>query len=409
MSAFACEPGRGSEQEVGWRWAVEMSRWFDVTVLTQTRNRIGIERELAKGISDGHCLQFEYFQFPDIIYKLKSRFDPLTWPYYFFWQIAIARVAARMHSDRPFALAHHVTFVSFRIPVWLKALGIPVVFGPVGGAEKAPFNLLKRGFGPLIWSKEVIRNAATSICAQIIKWLPPIHSKQGICLAATPGMSEIFSNAGFPNEIFPAIGMDSSPTDKRDDGASTNGIRFLFVGRFHPLKGVHLLLEAFARADISNASLTLIGGGADETILRKLADKLGIADKLIWKGKLPRTELPANYRQHHLLVAPSLYESGGLTVLEAMSEGLPSIVLDVGGHSVSVIEECGMKISPIGSVDDVIDRLRQAMKFYASHPNRISQQGLAASKRLKSEYSWGYKALRMKGIYDRLISHVSSP
>jgi hypothetical protein len=49
------------------------------------------------------------------------------------------------------------------------------------------------------------------------------------------------------------------------------------------------------------------------------------------------------------------------------------------------------------------------MKFYASHPNRISQQGLAASKRLKSEYSWGYKALRMKGIYDRLISHVSSP
>jgi hypothetical protein len=50
LSAFACEPGRGSEQEVGWRWALELSREFEVTLVTQERNRPGIECALVTRI-----------------------------------------------------------------------------------------------------------------------------------------------------------------------------------------------------------------------------------------------------------------------------------------------------------------------------------------------------------------------
>ena len=402
LSAFACEPGRGSEQEVGWRWALEMSRWFDVTVLTQTRNRPGIERELGKGLPADRTLRFEYFQLAAPVYRLKSRFDPLTWPYYAWWQWAARRVAARLHAEHAFALAHHVTFVSFRVPVWLKTLGIPVVFGPVGGADRAPFNLLGRGFGPGIWCKEVARNALTSMGAGMLRLAPPLSRKRGRCLAATPAMARIFDRTGLPNEVFPAIGIDPGPP--RDYRSPSDGApRFLFVGRFHPLKGAHLLLEAFARAAISGATLTLVGSGAEEARLRGLASRLGIADRLAWTGKLPRADLAAHYRQHDVLVAPSLYESGGMVALEAMAHGLPAIVLDVGGHSLSVAEGCGIRVPPQGSIDGVIDRLAAAMREYAAAPERIPADGRRARERVAAEYDWTRKGLRMKGIYQRLL------
>jgi len=381
-----------------------MSRWYDVTVLTQTRNRPGIEKELAKGLPEDRTLRFEYFQFPGVIYRLKSRFDLLTWPYYFFWQIAISRIARRLHRQRPFAIAHHVTFVSFRVPVWLKTLGVPVVFGPVGGAEQAPRHLLKQGFGPDIWCKELVRNMATAIWARCIRFLPPLASRRGICLAATPGMAEIFASVSLPTEVFPAVGVDAADPDPVARALASTEIRFLFVGRLHPLKGVYLLLRAFAQAAIPNASLTVIGGGADEGRLQQLAASLGIADKVVWQGSLPRAELPAAYRQHDVLVAPSLYESGGLVVLEAMSQGLPAIVLDVGGHSVSVTDACGTKVSASGSVDQVVVRLSDAMKRYAGNPALVALHGKAARQRVESEYQWPRKARRMRHIYEQLLA-----
>ncbi len=315
-------------------------------------------------------------------------------------------VASRLHGSRPFALAHHVTFVSFRVPVWLKRLGVPVVFGPVGGADTAPFHLLGRGFGPRVWCKEVLRNALTGAGAVVMRLLPPLMQGRGVCLAATPAMGRIFEWSGFPHEVFPAVGMD--PGQAREPRAHRSAPRFLFVGRFHPLKGTHLLVEAFARARIEGSRLTLIGSGQDECKLRKLATRLGIDAQLTWTGKLPRTELAARYREHDVLVAPSLYESGGLAVLEAMAEGLPAIVLDVGGHSVSVAEGCGVKISPDGSVDEVIERLAEAMRGYAQSPSKIADDGRRARDRIANAYEWTHKARRMKAIYERLLASALS-
>ncbi|MFK7911760.1 MAG: glycosyltransferase [Akkermansiaceae bacterium] len=401
MSAFACEPGRGSEQEVGWRWALEMSRWFDVTVITQTRNRPGIERELKKGLPEGRSLQFEYFQLAEPIYRMKSRFDPLTWPYYAIWQWAMIRVARRLHQEKPFVLAHHVTFVSYRIPIWLKRLGLPVVFGPVGGADKAPFNLLVRGFGVGIRFKEIVRNVMTDVGAVVIRLFPPLAKRRGYCLAATPSMAKIFKSLNFPHDVFPAIGIDLA-SQSGDLPVRSEKIKYLFVGRFHPLKGTHLLLEAFARAKVDDAQLTLVGGGADEDQLRKLADQLEIADQITWTGKLPREDLAEYYQNHDVLVVPSLYESGGLVALEAMAQGMPAIVLDVGGHSASVTDGCGVKVSPEGEVDQVIDRLAKAMRLYADKPGKIVSDGQRAYDQIANEYDWSHKALRMKGIYDQV-------
>lgn len=404
ISAFACEPGRGSEQEVGWRWACEMSRWFDVTLVTQTRNRPGIEREIAKGFPEDHSLSFEYHQLPQPVYRLKSRFDPLTWPYYILWQWSMIGLARRLHEKNPFVLAHHVTFVSFRVPVHLKRLGIPVIFGPVGGAERAPLGLLVRGFGPLVLAKELLRNLTTSVCSRMLRVWRPIPSGRGVCLATTPGMEAIFRRAGFPVKLFPAIGIEEIPGQASTASDPSKGMRYLYVGRLHPLKGVRLLLEAFARAAVPGSRLTLVGGGKEEPVLRKLAVGLGIGDRVEWVGKVPRERLPAIYRNHHVLVAPSLYESGGLTALEAMSEGVPVIALDVGGHSVSIGEGCGIKIPCGGGINMVVSHLAEAMCQYARNPQLVSLHGRAARDHVAARYGWQHKSEAMKEIYEDLIS-----
>ena len=405
MSAFACEPNRGSEQEVGWRWAVEMARWFDVTVITQARNRKGIELELQRnGLPPDRSLGFVYFQLPGPLQRLKSRFDPLTWPYYALWQCRMIGVARSLHRAEPFALAHHVTFVSFRVPVWLKRLGVPVVFGPVGGAEKAPWSLLMHGFGPLSLLKEALRNASRSVCAFNTRVLKPVSSGRGLCLAATPAMAEIFQRAGLPARILPAIGMDVTRDETPPSAPPEAGLRLLYVGRLHPLKGVGLLLEAFAGANLPRCTLTLVGAGPEEKRLRRLAERLGIAERIEWRGRIPRNDLPRCYREHHLLVAPSLYESGGLAALEAMSEGLPVIALDVGGHSLSVADDCGIRISASGTTRDVIGALASAMRRYADSPGLLQQHGEAARRRVREEYSWDHKANCMRSIYLGLLA-----
>jgi hypothetical protein len=91
LSAYACEPNRGSEPGVGWEWATRLSKIHNVTVLTRRNNRRLIEDKLASSERfDG--LQFIYLDLPDLFLLLK-KIGILPVPmYYILWQIA-ARIA----------------------------------------------------------------------------------------------------------------------------------------------------------------------------------------------------------------------------------------------------------------------------------------------------------------------------
>jgi glycosyltransferase involved in cell wall biosynthesis len=404
LSAFACEPGRGSEQEVGWRWALELSRVFDVTVVTQDRNRAGIERALLAGAGEGRTLRFEYVQLPQPVYRLKSRFDFLTMPYYAVWQwLAMKRVSA-MHSEKPFDLIHHLTFASFRVPIWMRLVGPPVVMGPVGGAERAPWQLLGYRSTWRSWMREAFRNVMTGACVRLLRVMPPLEHGNGICLAATPGMFRIFEAQGLRSRLFPTIGAEGSHSRQRSARGSDDACRFLYVGRLHLLKGVQLLLAALADARLAGCSLTIVGNGPERSRLQKQADELGLGGRVRWMGSVPRAELDAVYDAHDVLVAPSLYESGGLAVLEAMEHALPTIVLDVGGHAVSVAEGCGIKVSAESSVAGVITGLAEAMDAYARNPQRCFEDGHRARRRVEEEYGWETKVRRMTEVYREVAS-----
>src|SRR3990172_9567920 len=139
LSAYACEPGRGSEPEVGWQWALQMARFHDLTVVTRANNRPVIEMALAN--HPGPCPEFSYYDLPAWVLWLKRRGLPIAL-YYILWQAGVRRHLAPRLAE--FDLIHHVTFNSFRQPGFWWFCGKPVVLGPLGGGQVCPWRFLPR-------------------------------------------------------------------------------------------------------------------------------------------------------------------------------------------------------------------------------------------------------------------------
>lgn len=114
--------------------------------------------------------------------------------------------------------------------------------------------------------------------------------------------------------------------------------RALYVGQMIPQKGVHTAIAAIgllAKEASSAFTLTLVGGGLHpdyEKRLREMPSQLGIADRVNFLGKVPRSELASIYAKHDILIFPSEWdEPFAITPLEAMASGLVVVGTTTGG------------------------------------------------------------------------------
>ena len=403
MSAYACEPGKGSEPDVGWQWACEMSKHHQVNVVTRSNNKPVIESYIANFPSSCESLTFKYFDLNSFYIKSKKRCNWLNW-YYVIWQWKVRKVILNLVAESKVDLVHHVTFASYRYPVFLKKVGVPVIWGPIGGAEKAPWSLLMHGTRWRSCIKEGVRNFTTALSTRCVGMINPCTDSRGMVIASTQRTSHILKYKGIKNELMPTIGLRCvNETSSVSMPPIDNGLRLLFVGRLVVLKGVHLLIEALSGSEITDVSLTVVGDGKERGHLEKKARRMGVGDRVEFKGHVDKDRLPAVYANHHILVAPSLYESGGYTVLEAFMIQRPAIVTDVGGLAMSVNESCGIRV-PTGSAKSVIEGLKKAIQFYQDSPELIAQHGAYGKTRCAEIYSWKSKGLRMAQLYEEAVS-----
>ncbi len=129
-------------------------------------------------------------------------------------------------------------------------------------------------------------------------------------------------------------GVDTSTFRPADEPRQGPEVNILCVGRLIERKGQHHLLRAFAnlRAQCNcPITLTLVGTGDAEDLLHCLANDLGVADAVTFTGFVPRSDMPAVYRQADIFVLPSQNEGMSIALLEAMASGLPVVVTNTGG------------------------------------------------------------------------------
>ena len=157
LSAYACEPGKGSEPEVGWMWATELAAaGHEVWVITRAANRAAIEASAEpRRLPSLHLV---YFDLPDWLRRWKHGDRGVHW-YYALWQWGAYRIARRLTRRIQFDRVHHVTFVGLRAPSFMGLLGLPFVLGPVSGGECVP-RPLRDGMSPAARLREWLRDLA---------------------------------------------------------------------------------------------------------------------------------------------------------------------------------------------------------------------------------------------------------
>jgi glycosyltransferase involved in cell wall biosynthesis len=173
---------------------------------------------------------------------------------------------------------------------------------------------------------------------------------------------------------------------KRELGIPEGSRVVLFVGKFENKKRPLDLIAAFGRARLPQAALLLVGAGSLEEQMRQQAHDL---QQVYFAPFQNQTWMPRTYAVGDLIVLPSdEYETWGLCINEAMCLGKPAIVSDqVGcGPDLIVPGQTGL-IFPMGDVDALTDRLRQAL----SDPERLHQWGQASIQRVR-DYSYARAA-----------------
>jgi glycosyltransferase involved in cell wall biosynthesis len=174
----------------------------------------------------------------------------------------------------------------------------------------------------------------------------------------------------------------------------------LFVGNLIFLKGLQLALPAIANAISSGVRLhfTIVGDGPYRPHLEELVQELRLQASVKFRGRVPRDEVLSMYQDHDLFLFPSLRDSGGMAVLEAMASQLPVLCLDIGGPALSVDAASGIRI-PVISPNQVVEDLTQQLTLLGNNPQNLRRMGDAAQVRANTQYSWDRKGDLLKEMY----------
>jgi glycosyltransferase involved in cell wall biosynthesis len=404
LSAYACEPGRGSEPGVGWNVAVEAARRHDVWAITRANNRPVIEAELARNPMPS--LRMVYYDLPRWArwWKRGARGVQL---YYYLWQLGLYSVIKRLHRTIAFDVTHHVTFVKYWVPSLLPCIPAPFLWGPIGGGESAPKSLQADcGWRGSLY--EVLRRIARA-CGERDPLVLATARSSAIALAVTEETARRLHAIGAKHvELSSQVGLSAAERaylGELDSPTASGPVRFLSLGNLLHLKGFHLGLRAFAASNLADAEYWLIGDGPYRRQLERLARSLGIEDKVYFWGFLPRAEALVKLGQCHVLVHPTLHDSGGWVCLEAMAAGRPVICLDLGGPAVQVRNETGFKI-PALQPDQVVKDMARAMARLATDSRLRVRMGQAAKDRVASKYTWERKGEFLSALYEELAEPI---
>jgi starch synthase len=191
----------------------------------------------------------------------------------------------------------------------------------------------------------------------------------------------------------------SSHHPKLWSAQDSNGpLKLIFAGNLDPQKGLHYLFEALQRLPAESYTLTLAGRwtpGYRRWISRRFHIKYHFC------GHVAQTKLCELYRKNDVLVFPSLCDGFGLTILEAMSCGIPVIATERCGAPDIMTHGREGRLVKASHTED----LSRALEYTMNHRDRLAEMGELARRRTE-ELTWGVYRQR---IVDAALQPIEAP
>lgn len=394
LSAYACEPGKSSEQGVGWKWALHLSQFCDVTVVTRSNNREAIEAAFKTDPAASR-IRWIYHDLGQAALSLKRRFGAHR-IYYQVWQRSLRVVLPKLLETESYDVIHHFTFASYRYSTAISNLPGTKIWGPVGGAEFTPWHLLPWDHFPT-FLHEVARNLQMFRIGGAKE-----ASKFSHIFTSTIETQTLLEGFGYSTTLMPTIGIEQHALPPEVPRIPRQGgLRLLFVGNLQYLKGIHFVIEALARLP-QTTTFSIVGSGAYEKRLKKLACRFHVSAQVEFLGYVSPEKIASLHLEHDIFIFPSLHDSGGIALLEAMASGMGSIVLDCGGPKVITNSSCSIQV-PVGSHEEIVEGIAVGIQKFLDDPETLQSRGRAARERIIKNFLWENKAEKMVDFYRELL------
>ncbi|KAA9339258.1 glycosyltransferase family 4 protein [Hymenobacter busanensis] len=379
LSAYACDPAHGGESGIGFHWGWQMAqRGQQVWCLTTTWGREAIDEYMAARPNDPATarLQFVYVTVP-AFFEFLYQWQFGVYIHYMVWQFMALRVARKLDQQVNFDVVHHATYSSLKMGSWLWRLGKPLVYGPVGGAQKAPIAF--RRYVPDWFRTETLRSAVTWVLTRFDPNLRQHLRHCSLVLASNDESADlarrlgarhvrVFLDTGLPEAFYGAKLPERHPGPV---------LKLLWVGRLYPNKALPLVLDALSRvAPRVRYHLTVLGDGPMAPRVPGWLAQYGVADHVTWRGSVPWSEVCVQMHSHDVFFFTSLRESFASQFMEAMATGLPIITVNHQGARTFIPATASIKV-PVDNPDETVEALARAVEYLYDHPQERLAMGRA--------------------------------
>jgi glycosyltransferase involved in cell wall biosynthesis len=394
-----CNP-YGSETIIGYRLARAIAEYVDVVVVTHCFFRDSIEGAGGLGRAEAAYVDLEALaaKHGRLARRLKLSAAGITFVNF---SLAIAferEVLRRFQSDLKrgrFDLVHRVTPVSSALPSPLASwVRVPFVVGPVNGGLPYPTQFRRELWKEREWLRYVRG------LAQFLPFVRSTYRKSAAILASgqhTIDRLPVRDHGNVFNMM--EVGFDPTTFQPALERPSRDRLTFLFVGRLVPFKCTRIAIAAFGSSPLLRRHrLLLVGDGPERESLQEQIRSLDLEGIVELLGNRPQDEVARLMATADVFVFPSIRESGGLVVVEAMASGLACVVTDYGGPANIVTDGCGIKI-PLDNADMLAARFREELEALATDTDLRNRLGAAASERVRRAFTWDSKAKMIHEVY----------
>jgi glycosyltransferase involved in cell wall biosynthesis len=401
LMAYECMPDAESEAYAGWERVLQAAREFDVHAIVSAESFAAIERH-----GDANEIPGVHFHTPkqDALYRV-LRHAPNLFPHnniaYHHWQRLAYRLARELHRKHCFSLVHQINVCTFREPGYTWRLGIPYVWGPMGGTQNFPVAFLA-GMPLAEQIAERAHNIGNLLSLRKHR-VKSAAKRASVLLAANSANKSDFERAFRRRvELLPDTAIDAVRRPETAKFRTRGPLNILWRGESSTRKALPLLLEALANLghDVEY-QLHILGDGPLDMDGEALAAKLGVVRRCTFLGDQRMSDVLEQLEWAHLFVSTSLRDTSDKMVLEALGHGVPVMCFGHQSAGDIVTPSCGIRI-PVTHPGHAIAAMASSIRSLAKDRTRLLQLSAGACDRARN-YLWSENAARITSIYRGLV------
>ena len=283
--------------------------------------------------------------------------------------------------------------------LFAKAKNVPYVFQPHGSyfsslSDSPSKTVVKTALDKLV-SGKIIQNASKVIA------LSRVEAEDYKCAGVPAEKIAIVPNG---IDLTEYSDLPSKGSFKKKFGLDKNEKIVLYLGRIHEIKGIDILVRAFANILHKLDDVRLVIVGPDDGYLaeiKALIKALRIEDKVLVSGPLYGVAKLEAYVDADVYVLPSRYETFPMTVLEAYACGKPVIASKVGGLTDLVANgQTGLLVDPGNTV-----QLAKNILYLLDHADRAGEMGLKGKAFVKDRFAIETVVAKLEAIYRESLEY----